>query len=114
MLPYHDENETQRTPVVTMTLIALNVAAFVMFQGAGAERTLHRLGALVRPGAEDQFAGKDMHRLVLHVMVLAREDVPRLHVQHLADVAIGVGPDELVPPGLLDAPRNFGHHDPTG
>jgi membrane associated rhomboid family serine protease len=40
MFPYHDENETQRTPVVTMTLIALNVAAFVILQGAGAERPL--------------------------------------------------------------------------
>jgi membrane associated rhomboid family serine protease len=40
MFPYHDENATQRTPVVTMALIALNVAAFVGLQGAGAERPL--------------------------------------------------------------------------
>ena len=40
MFPYHDENETQRTPVVTMALIALNVAAFVLIQGAGAEEPL--------------------------------------------------------------------------
>jgi membrane associated rhomboid family serine protease len=40
MFPYHDENKTQRTPVVTMALIALNVAAFVGLQGAGAERPL--------------------------------------------------------------------------
>jgi membrane associated rhomboid family serine protease len=40
MFPYHDENATQRTPVVTMALIALNVAAFVGLQGAGAEEPL--------------------------------------------------------------------------
>lgn len=37
MFPYHDENQTVRTPVVTMALIALNVAAFVGIQGAGAD-----------------------------------------------------------------------------
>jgi membrane associated rhomboid family serine protease len=37
MFPYHDENVTLRTPVVTMALIALNVAAFVGIQGAGSE-----------------------------------------------------------------------------
>lgn len=36
MIPYHDENETQRTAVVTLVLIALCVAAWVFVQGAGA------------------------------------------------------------------------------
>ena len=40
MFPYHDENETLRTPVVTMTLIALNVFAWVLVQGAGAEESV--------------------------------------------------------------------------
>jgi membrane associated rhomboid family serine protease len=40
MFPYHDENATQRTPVVTMTLIALNVAAFIGIQGAGADQPM--------------------------------------------------------------------------
>jgi membrane associated rhomboid family serine protease len=35
MFPYRDENETQRTPFVTMAIIALNVLAWVMLQGAG-------------------------------------------------------------------------------
>ncbi len=35
MFPYHDENETQRFPIVTVALIALNGAAWVMLQGAG-------------------------------------------------------------------------------
>ena len=35
MIPYHDENETQRTPVVTFILIALSVLAWVLVQGAG-------------------------------------------------------------------------------
>ena len=40
MFPYHDENETQRFPIVTVVLIALNVAAWVLLQGAGADMPL--------------------------------------------------------------------------
>ena len=40
MFPYHDENETQRVPLVTFALIAANVAAWVLVQGAGAPRAL--------------------------------------------------------------------------
>jgi membrane associated rhomboid family serine protease len=36
MFPYHDENETLRTPYVTMAIIALNVIVWVFIQGAGA------------------------------------------------------------------------------
>ena len=35
MFPYHDENETQRTPYVTMALIAMNVIMWLLVQGAG-------------------------------------------------------------------------------
>ncbi len=35
MFPYHDENQTQRTPVVTFALIASNVAVWLLVQGAG-------------------------------------------------------------------------------
>ena len=36
MFPYHDENETQRTPYVTLALIGLSTLAWLFFQGAGA------------------------------------------------------------------------------
>ena len=36
MFPYHDDNKTQRTPIVTFILIALSVLAWVFVQGAGA------------------------------------------------------------------------------
>ncbi|HVH28274.1 MAG TPA: rhomboid family intramembrane serine protease [Vicinamibacterales bacterium] len=36
MLPYHDENETQRPPYVTVALIVANVAAWLVVQGGGA------------------------------------------------------------------------------
>jgi len=36
MIPYHDENETQRTAVVTLTLIAMCVLMWLVVQGAGA------------------------------------------------------------------------------
>jgi membrane associated rhomboid family serine protease len=35
VFPYHDENQTQRTPIVTVTLIALTVFAWLFLQGAG-------------------------------------------------------------------------------
>jgi membrane associated rhomboid family serine protease len=62
VIPYHDENETTRTPFVTFGLIAANVAAWLLVQGAGAEYDLAasvcNLGLIpaeltqsVRPGA---------------------------------------------------------------
>lgn len=42
MIPYHDENATQRTPYVTMALIAANVAMWLVVQGAGATLPLAR------------------------------------------------------------------------
>lgn len=37
MIPYHDENETVRTPVITFVTIALCVLAWLLVQGAGSE-----------------------------------------------------------------------------
>ncbi|HKP58414.1 MAG TPA: rhomboid family intramembrane serine protease [Polyangiales bacterium] len=35
MIPYRDENETVRTPVVTLLIIAINAAVWFLIQGAG-------------------------------------------------------------------------------
>ena len=40
VIPYHDENETQRPAYVTMTLIALCVLVWVLVQGAGSDVAL--------------------------------------------------------------------------
>ena len=40
MFPYRDENETQRTAIVTLTMIALNVFAWLFVQGAGSTLAL--------------------------------------------------------------------------
>jgi membrane associated rhomboid family serine protease len=40
MFPYRDENETQRTPIVTAVIIALNVLAWIFVQGAGSSLAL--------------------------------------------------------------------------
>jgi len=40
MIPYHDENETQRTPYVTFAIIALCGFAWLFVQGAGSEGAL--------------------------------------------------------------------------
>jgi membrane associated rhomboid family serine protease len=37
VFPYHDENDTLRTPVITISVIAMCVLAWVLVQGAGAE-----------------------------------------------------------------------------
>jgi membrane associated rhomboid family serine protease len=42
MFPYHDENETQRQAVVTFSFIAINVAVWILVQGAGATEPLAR------------------------------------------------------------------------
>src|SRR5262245_47335761 len=42
MFLYRDENETQRTAIVTMTLIGLNVLIWLVVQGAGATLPLAR------------------------------------------------------------------------
>jgi membrane associated rhomboid family serine protease len=42
MFPYHDENETQRTPYVTLAVIALSVLAWLLVQGAGGTMALAR------------------------------------------------------------------------
>jgi membrane associated rhomboid family serine protease len=42
MLPYHDENQTQRTALVTVGLIGLNVLSWLMVQGAGTALPLAR------------------------------------------------------------------------
>jgi membrane associated rhomboid family serine protease len=36
VIPYHDENETQRTAYVTIAIVAINVAVWILVQGAGA------------------------------------------------------------------------------
>src|ERR671914_559675 len=36
MIPYRDENKTQRSAIVTGTIIALNVISWLVVQGAGA------------------------------------------------------------------------------
>ena len=40
MLPYHDENQTLRTPLVTFGLIAASVGSWLLVQGAGSEYAL--------------------------------------------------------------------------
>jgi membrane associated rhomboid family serine protease len=40
MFPYHDENETQRATYVTYALIAVNVVAWLVVQGAGSTYSL--------------------------------------------------------------------------
>ena len=40
MIPYRDENPTVRTPILTWTIVAANVAVWLLVQGGGAEGPL--------------------------------------------------------------------------
>jgi membrane associated rhomboid family serine protease len=40
VIPYRDENETQRTPYMTVAIIALNILVWISIQGAGQARPL--------------------------------------------------------------------------
>jgi membrane associated rhomboid family serine protease len=42
MFPYHDENETRRTPVVTYVIIAANVLVWLIVEGAGSPLAVAR------------------------------------------------------------------------
>src|SRR5215510_13392465 len=42
MFPYHDDNQTLRTAVVTLLLIALNVLAWIVVEGAGSPLAVAR------------------------------------------------------------------------
>ena len=84
MIPYHDENETQRTAVVALTLVALNVLAWILVQGAGSTLPLVEsvcsLGlipgeltgtlppGLATPMGEDIVCLTDPGRQILHVI----------------------------------------------
>lgn len=42
MFPYRDDNPTLKTPIVTLILIGINVAVWILVQGMGAEPLLSR------------------------------------------------------------------------
>src|SRR6266516_1090894 len=62
--------------------------------------------------AQDDLARQHVNGFVLLVVILQRQDVSGLDVQDLADVAVGPGPDQLVPPGLLHTVGQVSHSSP--
>lgn len=84
MIPYHDENRTLRTPIVTLAILGLNVASWLLVQGAGTPAALARsvcdygliageLTGMVAPGTEfpigpDMICATDPGRGVLHLL----------------------------------------------
>src|SRR6266571_4818519 len=71
------------------------------------QRALDQRVALLDP--QHDLALQHVDRLVLLVVVLQTQDVAGLDVEDLADVAVGLRPDELVAPGLLDAIGKVAH-----
>src|SRR2546425_170979 len=72
-----------------------------------AHRPLDQRVALL--DAQQDLALQHVDRLVLLVVVLQAEHVAGLDVEDLADVAVGLRPDELVAPGLVDAVGQSAH-----
>jgi membrane associated rhomboid family serine protease len=71
MFPYHDENATRRTPVVTYALIAANVGAWLLVQGAGAPFPMGEgLVCLTDPGRQvfNVFSSMFLHGSWLHLL----------------------------------------------
>src|SRR5439155_13372737 len=62
--------------------------------------------------AENDLTREHVDRLVLLVVVLERQHVSGLDVQDFADVAVGPGPDQLVPPRLLHTVGQLAHVPP--
>ncbi len=50
MIPYRDENETQRRAVVTGAIIALNVFTWIFVQAKAPALTFHSLNRFVTSG----------------------------------------------------------------
>src|SRR3954466_5668553 len=84
---------------------------------------VHRLTGLEWPShhgiapsdAKLELTAQDVHGLILQVVVLKAEHVPRFDVKDLAHIALRAGPDQLVTPGLLHSIRYVRHsvsHDP--
>src|SRR4029453_1255890 len=73
----------------------------------GARRQHLRLEHGVARGAELQLRATalDEPGLVLLSVELQAQRLPSLHEQDFPDVALRLGPDELVAPGLVDLPR---------
>ncbi|HEX9444296.1 MAG TPA: rhomboid family intramembrane serine protease [Candidatus Binatia bacterium] len=89
MFPYRDENETQRPAIVTGTIIALNVLAWIVVQGAGSDIPLAEsvcslglvpgeLTGMVPPGATVPLgeglvcaaeSGRQLSHLVTHMFL---------------------------------------------
>src|SRR2546427_12414272 len=59
--------------------------------------------------AQDDLARQHVNGFVLLVVILQRQDVSGLDVQDLADVAVGPGPDQLVPPRFLHTVWQVSH-----
>ena len=63
------------------------------------------IDALIVLEGQSKAAGQDADRFVLDLVVLVGQPLARLDDQHLADVPIGVCPDELMSPRLFHPSR---------
>jgi hypothetical protein len=58
---------------------------------------------------KEHSAGRQVDRFILLIVVLKAERVAGVDVNHLADVALGLGPMQLITPGLIDFCHLFRH-----
>lgn len=77
MIPYHDENETQRTAVVTLVLIALCVAAALQVLGGFASAVAPESGGVAFWAHLGGFVAG-----VVLIKLFARKDAVTQHQSH--------------------------------
>jgi membrane associated rhomboid family serine protease len=72
MIPYRDENETQRSALVTASIIGLNVFAWLILQGAGSEfplaKSVCELGLIQFPMGPGLVCSTDPGRQYSHLL----------------------------------------------
>ena len=91
MFPYHDENETQRPAVVTVTIVVLCVAAWLLVQGGGAT-----MPAVVQ-GAPLRFLFSTFNRPLFWLYSRPEiKDIKGLKGKKVSVSGIGSGPDTLL------------------
>src|SRR6266550_3236833 len=92
--------------LVSMPSADRDVLPFARAQVADGHRSVVALEMKPQPAADDE------DRLVLALVVLEREAAAGLDDEDLPDVAVGVGPDQLVAPWLVDS-ACLGHEPRT-
>jgi hypothetical protein len=60
-------------------------------------------------GQETHLSGVEKDCFVLHFMILKRKGLASVDMKDFTDILFGLGPDQLIAPGLFDPVRSLFH-----